>query len=348
MATIHDVARYAGVSVGTVSAVINGTGRVSPKLQKKVNEAIRALDYRPSHYARALKRQRTHSLAYLVPDVTNPGFSAILRSTTRIARQRHYTVFVFDTGGDPEAARESIERVVELRVDGVILSLTWDLARPELIDVLRKREIEVVGISGSRSIDSIDCFLWDEVNAGYTLACYLLRLGHRVLAFLHPADSESARRRLHGIRNAYEEAGIPVSYIHTYPVSGYSTKDAYEGTLQAISSAVPFSALIAFNDAFVTGATAALADQGLAIPEHVSVATFGNSHTAFSRPQITSMTYDYESVGARASQRLLDRIEKAYDSEPRCEYVSMELVVRPSCRAVSSAFIPPDERIPLL
>jgi DNA-binding LacI/PurR family transcriptional regulator len=343
LATIHDVARYAGVSVGTVSAVLNGSGRVSPKLQQKVDEAIQALDYRPSHYARALKRQRTHSLAYLVPDVTNPGFASILRATTRAARQRDYTVFVFDTGGDPDAARESVERVIELRVDGVILSLTWDLAHPELVDALRRRDIEAVGISGSRPVDSIDCFLWDEVNAGYTLARYLLRLGHRVLAFLHPADSESAGRRLQGIRDAYQEAGIPTSSIHTYPVGGYTTKDAYEGTLQAISSAVPFSALIAFNDAFVTGATAALADQGLWIPEHISVATFGNSHTTFSRPQITSMTYDYESVGARASRRLLDRIEKEYDGEPRCEYVPMDLVVRPSCRAVSPALIRPEE-----
>ena len=275
-----------------------------------------------------------------MPDVTNPGFSRALRAITLVARERGYTVIVLNTSGSPETARECIEHVMALRVDGVIIALTWDLARAEIVELLKSRGIQAVGLAGSRRLEGIDTFMWDETDAGYRLARYLLRLGHSEIAFLGPRGSESAKRRLQGIEKALLEAGHSPGAARVLHTADYSAQAAYDSVLEAIGSAVPFTALITFNDSFTTGALAALADQGLRVPEHISVATFGQDHTAFSRPQITSMTYDEDSVSARAVGRLIDRIEGTYGEEPKCELAPLSFVVRTSCQALGASGVP--------
>ena len=334
-ATIHDVARRAGVSVGTVSNVTNNKGRVSPRTRAKVEQAIRELAYRPNRAARALSIQRTFTLAYLVPDVTNPVFAKILECAMDRARERGYTVVVFGTRGSPGVAKECVQHVIELRVDAVLMALSHELADPALVEALRSRGIAVVGVAGSTPVPGIDCFMWEEEEAGYCLAKYLLRAGHRGILFVGPRGSNSAMQRMAGIARALAEserggAGEDVCL----EADGYSARDAYTTVQNAVirGKIGAATALVTFNDIFTSGALAALWDQGIMVPRDLSLATFGKLHTEFSRPRITSMVFDEEVVTARAVQRLIDRVEGKYDGPPVCERFSLMLSVQESTR----------------
>jgi len=333
--TISDVAKRAGVSLGTVSSVINGTKYVSPALRKRVEEAIIALDYHPNRSAQSLSSKRSYALAYAIPDVANPVFAKTLRAATRVARQRGYTIIVLDTEGSCDLALQCINQMIRLRVDGAILSLTWDLIQPEVQQKLSKHNITVVGLCGSRPIPGIDCFIWDEPAAGYSIAQYLISLGHKQIAFLGPPHSETANLRLAGVKKAFAEADLAFLSSGFLESAGYTTESAYQTTIEAIEAGLPFTALICFNAAFTTGALAALNDKGLRVPDDVSLVTFGSAHIKYTRPTITSMVMDEDELSRRATLRLIDRIEGKYDQEPSHEYTPLSLSIQGSCKQIS-------------
>ena len=121
--TIKDVAREAGVSISTVSSVVNGTKPVSDALAERVREAIDKLEFHPNHMARSLHAKRTRTLAYLTPDVTNVSILRTFKAVEAVARARGYLLFLLGTDGSVETAREAIDRVIGLRMDGAFLSL---------------------------------------------------------------------------------------------------------------------------------------------------------------------------------------------------------------------------------
>src|SRR5690606_23675776 len=131
---MRDVARLAGVSVATVSAVINKTKRVTPEVRQRVEKALADLDYRPNALARGLYKGKTQVIALLVPSVSNPVFSESAAAIEEFANERGYTVFIGNTRGSRSLADEYCNRLIEMRVDGVILALTWENARTKLIE----------------------------------------------------------------------------------------------------------------------------------------------------------------------------------------------------------------------
>ena len=335
-ATIRDVAQRAGVSPSTVSAYLNRTKYVSPDLAERIREAVEALDFHPSRAARAL-RQRTRSLAFLVPDIANTGYVRSLRAASEVARGRGYTLLLLDTLNAARSVDEAVSQLIEMRVDGVLLALTWDLARDEVLSRLRAYEIHAVGISGAHVTPGIDCFVSNQVEAGRRLARYLLRLGHREILFIGPGGSTNARLRFAGMTEACQAAGAGTPGLAWRPTDDYGPGAGYRAVVTALGDGVPFTAVVAFNDAIADGALAALADQGLAVPEDVSFATFGNAHVEYHRPRITSVVYDEEAIGRHGAQRLIDRIEGRCDAPPAVTYFEPSLLIQASTRALTRA-----------
>src|SRR5690606_32687929 len=128
--TIKDVAREAGVSISTVSSVVNGNKPVSEALAARVRETIAKLEFQPNHMARSLHSKRTRTLAYLTPDVTNVSILRTFKAVEAAAQARGYVVFLLSTDGSVENTREAIDRVIGLRMDGAFLSLSWAMTQP--------------------------------------------------------------------------------------------------------------------------------------------------------------------------------------------------------------------------
>lgn len=337
--TIKDVAREAGVSISTVSSVVNGNKPVSEALAARVREAIEKLEFHPNHMARSLHAKRTRTLAYLTPDVTNVSILRTFKAVEAAARARGYAVFLLSTDGSVETTREAIDRVIGLKMDGAFLSLSWAMSQPEIkLGRLAERGIAMVGLAGSYGIPDIDCFFHDEEGGGVQIGSYLHRLGHRQVLCIGPTNSLAAEKRWAGLRAAYAKAlrGSEVG-VELVATEGYSTSAAYDAMQAKLGGGKPFTAIVAFNDAVATGALAALSDNGLSVPDDISFVSFGSGLRDFARPQITSVTFDEERIAALAANRLIDRVENLIAEPARCEYLPLALAVRPSSRRNSSA-----------
>jgi LacI family transcriptional regulator len=333
VATIKDVAREAGVSISTVSSVVNGNKPVSDDLAARVRDAIGKLNFQPNHMARSLHAKRTQTLAYLTPDITNVAFLRTFKAIEATAHARGYTVFLLGTDGSVKTTEEAIDRVIGLRMDGAFFTMSWALAQSGLrLHRLADRGIAMVGVSGSYDLPEIDCFLRDEEGGGYQVGDYLRRLGHRDILCVGPATSRAADMRWGGLRSALGEAGR----ITMAAIEGYTASAAYEATQAAIGNRTRFTAVVAFNDAIASGALAAMADNGLAIPQDVSFVSFGDAHMDFHRPQITSVTFDEEGIAALAANRLIDRIEGIVTAPPAHERLPLRLSIRPSSKRIES------------
>lgn len=329
-ATIKDVAKEAGVSISTVSYVINGTKPVSERLAHRVRAAVAKLDFHPNHMARLLNSRRSRTLAFLTPDISNVGFVRIFKAIDAIARARGYTLFLLNTDGSLEMTQRAIGQVLQLKMDGVFLTLSWALTHPSInLSILTERGIAAVGVSGANAIDGIDCFLWDEEGAGQQLGRYLNRLGHHRILCVGPESSLSGTKRWGGVRREFPNPGESVVLART---PSYAAEGGYKAVRNAIAAAESFSAVIAFNDAIATGALAALYDQGLVVPRDISFVSFGDHHRDYSRPQITSMTFDEDRIAELAANRLIGRIEKSIEGKTVHEYLPLTLSIQPSSR----------------
>lgn len=334
IATIKDVAREAGVSISTVSSVVNGNKPVSEDLANRVREVIARLDFHPNHMARSLHAKRTRTLAYLTPDITNVAFLRTFKAIETVAHSRGYAVFLLGTDGSVEMTREAIDKVIGLKMDGAFFTLSWVMSHPDIgLSRLTQRGISMVGVSGSYDMPDVDCFLHDEEGGGRQIGTYLHRLGHRRVLCVGPTTSRAAEKRWGGLRAAYAEAepGSDAA-IELIATEGYAAGAAYKSVQSALATHGRFTAMVAFNDAIATGALAALSDNGLSIPEDVSFVSFGDGHRDFSRPQISSITFDEERIAALAANRLIDRIEEVTSEPPSHEYLPLTLTIRPSSR----------------
>ncbi len=333
--TIRDVARRAGVSVGTVSAVLNASARVSDGTRARVRAAISEMGYRPNLVARALNTKRTRCLAFLVPSISNPFFSSVLRAVERTAHRSGYIVFVGNSEGDPSNVGSYKERLLDMQVDGVLTVLSWDLVSGDLIPTLGAHGIPVVGVAGSRTVDGIDCFVSDDVAAGEIAGKYLLGLGHHAIAFLGATDSHTTELRYQGLCRVLERAGATPDPSLMVRVPGYEEEDAARAVEELIMRNASFSAVIAFNDVVALGALNALEDHGFSVPGRISLVGFDDTVSAYSRPKLTTVACPKEQLGEQGVRRVLERIAGRVPEAATVHRLPVRLVARASTRARS-------------
>lgn len=207
--TMRDVGRMAGVSAMTVSRVINGSRAVDPETQRRVDEAILALDYVPNRLARGLVSQKTRTIGLIVPDVVNPFFAPVVRGAESAARKAGYRILLCNSEGDLRLEREYIEDLIAHRVEGLLLAPASDQSRSSILPLLRCA-FPVVLID--RALPDVDCDLIvsDNVNGARRLVEHLVAVGHRAIAHISDAeDTSTGRERLDGYRKALEDAGVP-------------------------------------------------------------------------------------------------------------------------------------------
>ena len=335
--TIRDVAQRAGVSVSTVSAVLTGRKPVSPALRARVEQAMAELRYRPSLLARALQTRRTESLALLVPSLANPFFTGLLRAVEQTAHAHGYSVFVGSTEGDPAKVAFYRDRLLAMGVDGVLLVLSWDIVSQGVAGSLLAEGVPVVGVAGARIVPEIDCFVSDDVEAGRVAGRYLLGLGHRRIAFVGALDSETTALRYQGLAEALDAAGVSADERLLVRARGYGEDDGYAAVTELLLRAVPFTAVVAFNDVMALGVLNALEDQGLEVPGRVSVVGFDDTTSAYARPKMTTVACPKETIGARGVARLLERIRGEGPERPEVVRLPVSLVVRASTRTPPAA-----------
>jgi LacI family transcriptional regulator len=332
--TIRDVARLAGVSSMTVSRVINGSERVSPATRQRVEEAIDELGYVPSRLARGLIRQKTGTLALIVPDVANPFFTLVVRGAEEVARRADYRLLLCDTRSDLELEREVIEELLAHRVEGIAIAPVSDRSRTHL---RRLAKFGVPFVLIDRTVQGVDSDLivGDNEGGARRLVTHLLELGHRRIGLIVEADDVStARHRRQGYESALAAAGVPVDESLIVRADA-DPSGGFEGMRRLLTLDERPTAVFAVNNLVALGVIEAVRDAGLEVPDDVALVCFDDiEYASRMYPFLTVMAQPAETLGSLGTQLLLERIDGRARARGRSVVLSAQFIVRKSCGEV--------------
>ncbi|MFL6197228.1 MAG: LacI family DNA-binding transcriptional regulator [Thermoanaerobaculia bacterium] len=328
-ASIKEVALKAGVSVATVSRVVNGTGPVAEETRRRILETIEELRYVPHGGARSLITNQTHTAGVLLPDLYGEFFSEVIRGIDLAARRAGYHVLVSGFHSD-RAEIEAVLRALRGRVDGLIVlspDVDAQTLRRNLPDTL-----PVVLLNCPVDDASFDAINIDNYGGAYAMVRHLAGLGHRRIAILSgPADNADARDRLRGYREALRDAGREAS--GELELEGnFGEESGYQAGRRLLELRPRPTAVFAANDSMAIGCLFALRESGVRVPEDIAVAGFDDIPIArYITPPLSSVHVPIAELGMRAMERLLAAIPDKDQHQPRQETVPTSLVVRGSC-----------------
>jgi len=336
MASIRDVASKAGVSVSTVSHVINNTRFVSDETRSKVLAAMDALNYKPNRLASSLRRKdkRTNTLGLLIPDSTNPFFAEVLRGVEDASFDAGYNVFLCNSDDDPKKELNYIEVLLGKQIDGIILVSAGSHA--ESLDILDKDELAAVVVDREVSGAKTDSVMVDNESGGYQATTYLIELGHtRIGCIAGPSLLTPSAARVEGYRKALMEHNLPVDE-DLIKMGDFRAQSSYQVVLELLGKNTPPTALFACNDMMAVGALHAADELGLNVPDDISIMGFDDITLAsFTIPPLTTIAQPSHEIGMLAAEMVIDRIQHP-DTTPRSEILSTKLVIRKSCQALES------------
>lgn len=324
MATIRDVAKLAGVSVATVSAVINKDSgvKVSDKLTRRVEEAIKELNYKPNRIARSLSKNENYTIGYVVPSITNFFFPQLAKAVEDIAFERDYGVYLCNTDGRKERARYYLDSLIENRVAGIITTLTWEIEETDFIGNVLAQNIPVVGLAGARNSDRIDTVRPDDQEGARLAVDYLLARGYNRIAFIGVKESQTTVIRQEGYRQALLEAGLEYNEDLVGLARGFDNSEICGIVARIIDTCPDLRAIFVFNDLMGTAVIDALYRLGKNIPGDIAVMGFDDSIADYTFPRMTTISIPKVEMVSIAMERLFKRIN-GDDSSP------LDIKIRP-------------------
>lgn len=326
-----DVARYAGVSVATVSRTLNRTAPVSPELRERIEAAVEALDYKPT-----VVRQGDHALpikavALLVTDILNPFFGGVVRGVEEEAALDDVFVILVNIAQDPQREEEMLHNLSRLQLEGIII-FGSRVNTETLIQVHEQQGIPIVVLDRRVDHPGIACILVDAENATYRAAKHLLNLHHSRIAYLAgPTLSASSHDRKRGLQRALAEEGL--SLRPEWSPSGFPS---VEGGFQAMSSLLTNSAerptaVIAYNDLMALGAIQAIRSHGLEVPRDISIIGFDDINmAAHANPPLTTIAQPKYRMGKLAMQVVRRMRQDERMSEEGFMLLESPLIIRES------------------
>jgi LacI family transcriptional regulator len=324
-----DVAYRAGVSISTVSHVLNKTRTVSPETIQAVNDAIDELGFTPNILARALVRARTSTIGVALSAITNIYFGEVVRGMQNECTRNGYFLFLTDTADLPEHQLEVIRALHERRVDGMVLAHVPDPDN-RAVRYLEKHRIPVVFVD--RAIDGqFDQVLVENRKAMQSLVTHLAGHGHKRIGLVSGIKGlATSIERIEGYQAGLQEAGLP--FEERFVECGESEIDpAYEAVLRLMQLSRPPTALISANNKMTLGLVRALKAIARRIPKDIAIAVFDDFEWADSfDPSLTALAQPCQEIGVGAIKLLLRRI-KTPQRKPVKMVLEPVLRIRHSC-----------------
>ncbi|BAH08365.1 LacI family DNA-binding transcriptional regulator [Clostridium kluyveri] len=331
MATsIKDVAKEAGVSIATVSRVLNDVDVVNEETKKKVLAAIKKLGYRPNIVARSLKTQKTRTIGIIIPDISNQFYPEIVRGAEDVANIYDYNIMLCNTDLDMEKETEYLKVLKEKMSDGVLYMS--NSLEEDMLNLIKQLQIPMVLVETTNDKEDIPSVTIDNEKAAYDGVTYLINKGNRKIAYIGASEdmANASAVRYKGYKKALEENNLQVDKNRTY-FSNLKAKDGYEG-INKILDRVDVDAIFCSSDEIAMGAINALRDRGIKVPEDVDVMGFDNIYSAsIFYPKLTTVAqpiYDMGSVGMRMLIKLINN-----QKMDNTNYVlPHQLIERDSCK----------------
>lgn len=329
MATVRDVARRAGVSVSTVSHVLNQTRFVSDDLRERVLAAMRDLDYEPNAVARMLSLRRSNALGLIVSDIRNPFFASVARGVEDVAQEHGYTVVLCNSDEDLTKETACLRALQTRQVDGVLLASAG--VADEYLTRLAQAGYPVVLVDRKLPDLDLPSVVLDNEGAAYRAVQHLVECGYRRIGMLSGRPSISTTtERIAGYQRALREAGLMVD--DALVVSGESTREGgARATLELLDLDPPPDAIFSGNNLMSIGALEAIASRRLLVPDDVALVGFDDVpwSDAF-RPHLTTVAQPTYELGRQAALMLVDLLRSPGVSALRRVVLDGTLVIRES------------------
>jgi len=309
MATIKDVAKKAGVSVATVSYVINGTRNVAPETAARVRAAMEELSYHPNAVAQSLRTRTTHVIGAVISDISNPFFATLIRGAEDCARENGYSLLICNTSEKLENELVYLQLLSRKRVDGMIIAPTGK--NDGLIKDLIERGMQIVFIDRKVEGVAAPAVLSENEEGAYQATRYLIEQGHRKIGIvLGLPHVSTTTERLHGYERALAEAGIAAD--PSLIVYGHSqVEGARKASVTLLDRADRPSAVFATNNLMTIGLMMAIHDLELRCPQDVSVIGFDDFDWAAAfNPPLTTVAQDPYLIGERAVEILFANLNQ--------------------------------------
>lgn len=333
--TMREVARMAGVSVQTVSHVVNQTGSISSRTRSRVQKAIERLKYRPHPIARSMRTRETRLIGLLVLDITNPVLSHISSEVEAAAHASGYRVLLYNAHHDARLEQESLESFAERFVDGLIIVNAVDQNRT--FAWLKEGAISTVLVD-CLATAKLPSVTMDNFQGAYLATEHLIKLGHKDIAHLPGALSlEVARQRLAGYKQALADFKLAKREWVMNPVNDLWNYEAgYLATKKMLEKKKHPTAIFVAGDQMAIGAYRAVAEAGLSIPEDISVVGFDDIEAAsYTTPPLTTVRQPFKNIASQAFNLLLELLERSKKSGRSQIVLPPELIVRSSTRSLA-------------
>lgn len=327
--TLEDVSKIAGVSPKTVSRVINNEKYVKEETRRKILKIIKELDYQPNFSARSLVLRKTNTIGIIVGNLENPFYSRLTRGVVITAERKNYSVIVCESRFDKIIGEKYISMLLERGIDGLLIA-TLDISS-NLVNRLNRKKIPFVLITTKLDIPNINYVMANDYHGGKLAAEYIIKLGHKNIAFLKGPDVFSSNERLSAYTDVMKKNNLNIKdYFITKEL--FDQKDGYEATLKLLTKYKDITAIIAINDHIAIGAMDAIRELGLSIPEDISIIGYDDINiTKLLNVPLTTIHYPKYRCGVAATEVLISNLNKKSSKKGKKIILETTLVVRESC-----------------
>lgn len=327
--TIKDVAKLAGVSISTVSRVINDSKPVSPEIKRKVLEVIDEIGYRPNEIARTLVTKKSYLIGVIVTDLANSYVADMVRGIEEVGKMYNYDILLCSTYGDKEAELKYIQLLNRKQVEGMIL--ISDTINEEIDDKISDYDIPFVYLSRYSNFDKYPTVSVDNHYASYEMTKYIINKGHTDIGFIGYLKDEKSTQieKVEGFIKAMEEEELDSSVI--YETEGIEVKNGYE-VVDRLLKDNQITALVCSNDELAIGVMNYCYDKGIRVPEDISIVGFGDVPTAsVIRPRLTTIKEPFYDIGAVAIRKIIKELNKEDAGEKHVK-LPYQIQDRDSCK----------------
>jgi LacI family transcriptional regulator len=335
--TIKEVALKAGVSIATVSRVLNNVGPIDERTRQHVRDVALELRYVPNATGRSLSRRKTEAIGLLLPDLFGEFFSEVLRGSDQTAQHSNYHLVVSSSHNNKKQIRAALT-MMRGRVDGLVI-MSPDIDAEILRDDL-PASLPVVLLNCHVDSNEFDTLNVDNLNGARLMTEHLFSHGHTRVAIIKGTERNSdALERLHGCLSAHREAGVPVDA--SLQVEGdFSEATGYRAAQQLLALSSRPTAIFATNDAMAIGALSALRDAGIKVPGEIALVGFDDVPIApYLTPSLTSVRVGIHDLGVRAIETVLRAVRHHNKHLKQQILLPTELNLRESCGCTNSNHI---------
>jgi len=328
---IYEVAQKAGVSITTVSRVINGSTLVKPKTTQKVLTVIEELGYKPNIFAKGLTTNSIRLIGVLTPDVCDMYFSNAMKELLEAARAKNYDILLSHTGNDIGEKKKHIDLLLEKRVDGIILvgSIFKEIDNVHIVQAAQ--HVPIVMINSSEKGENLFSVNCDDRAGMYNATEFLIKNGRHKNIYIHGEETYSERKKLEGFRSAMIGAKLePIEVI-----VGVGMHGGYSGMEKTLASGQLPDGVLCSEDAIAVGALKCLINSGIRVPEQVAVVGYNNTLVSqCTNPELASVDSKVAQISNYAFEIMYSALQSGCG--PQEVVFSPEFVLRDSARVDGS------------